>query len=132
MDEQLCVTVPRNLRVATTVAHTIGNTTIRLRLPVFLWLCSLGLPAMVAVLLGLFTTATVLVGIAVCGWAALEARWWGYGTWEWSHIVLRHLQRPHYLVVEPIMITLPLEEPVVAVSRRPRWQAARTGGSERQ
>ncbi len=131
MDEQLSVAVPRNLRVGTTVAHTIGNTTIRLRLSVFLWLCSLGLPAMLATLFGAFNTATMFAVIAVCGWAALEARWWGYSTAEFSRIVLRHLQRPHCLVVEPIMITLPAEEPAVSVPRRPRWQAAHVSGSER-
>ncbi len=130
MDEQLSVAVPRNLRVGTTVAHTIGNTTIRLRLPVFLWLCSLGLPAMVAVLFGAFNTATVLGVIGVTGWAALETRCWGYGTMEFGRIVLRHLQRPHRLVVEPIMIMLPVEEPAVAVSRRPRWQETHSSGSD--
>lgn len=122
MDEYLSVGVPRNLRVGTTVAQTFGTTTIRVSLPVFLWLCGVGLLAMVALLHGAFNTVAVLLILGALGWAVLEVRWWGYGSRAFGRILLAHCCQPRYLTLLPIEAVLAPEERMVSVPRRPRWE----------
>ncbi len=121
MDEHLSVSVPRNLRVSTTVAKTIADTTIRLRLPVFLCVSSAGIGALLALLFGNMDLAAVLLVLGVTGAALLEVRPWGYSTLAVCHMLLAYVRQPGQLQLQPILITLPPEETTVTVVRRPRW-----------
>jgi hypothetical protein len=122
MDEYLTVGVPRNLRVGTTIAQTFGTTTIRVSLPVFLWLCGIGLLAMVAFLHGEWNTVAALLIMGALGWAALEVRWWGYGSSAFGRMLLAHATQPRYLTLAPIEVVLDAEQRTVVVHRRPRWE----------
>ncbi len=130
MDEHLSVGVPRNLRVGTTVAMTIADTTIRLRLPVFLCLSGAGISAVVALLAGRFNLVALLIVLGAIGAAALEVRLWGYGTGAFGRIILGYLRQPMYLDLEPIEIILPAEAPASVMPRRPRWDLQRSDGEQ--
>lgn len=123
MDEHLSVSVPRNLRVSTTVAKTIADTTIRLRLPVFLCVSSAGIAALLALLWGNIDLAALLLVGGVIGAVLLEVRLWGYSTVAVCHMLLAYLRQPGQLQLQPILLTLPPEDTPVAVVRRPRWDA---------
>ncbi len=121
MDEHLSVSVPRNLRVSTTVAKTIADTTIRLRLPVFLCVSSTGIAALLTLLFGNIDLAAVLLVLGVTGAVLLELRPWGYSTLAVCQMLLAYLRQPGQLQLQPILLTLPPEDTTVVVLRRPRW-----------
>ncbi len=122
MNELLVATVPRHLRVRSSVQ--IAGT----RLPARGFLLGLGIVfgSAVAVTLGADLERTIWIcgALIAGGLAVVEGRVWGRSSSEALMIVLRFVRRRQRLRLERPIITLAADSDPVTLTRRPRWNHA--------
>lgn len=117
----LSVHVPRNLRVRASIQ--LSSTRVPAR--AFLIVAGLIFVGGLAVVAGadLMRTIKITGVLIVIGLVVFELRCWGRSTRQVGRILLRHIQRPRQVRLEPITITLPAETRAATPARRPRWQS---------